>query len=87
MNLSKRPDAVHTTSVQSPQAIQMTTLITEGKHTYPDRKRSILTANSTAAVGTAWFGRAPILLFLLENFWIEFLHKWEATNFITAIVF
>lgn len=52
MNLSKRPNAVHMTFVLCPQAIQMTTLIKEGKHAYPDRQRSILTANSTAAVGT-----------------------------------
>lgn len=50
MNLNIRPNSVHMTFVLNPQVTQITTLVKAD--TYPDRKRSILTTNSTTAVGT-----------------------------------
>lgn len=40
---------------------------------HPDRERTVLAANSTAAVRAAGLRRTPILLLLFEDFWVEFL--------------
>lgn len=40
---------------------------------YPDRERTVLATNSTAAVWTARLCRTPILLLLFEDFWVKFL--------------
>lgn len=67
------------TFVLNPQVIQWPHQFEGSKETtYPDRKRSIFATHSTTAVGTTWLGGAPILLFLFEDFWIEFLNKWDA---------
>lgn len=43
--------------------------------TDPDRQRPVFAAHRAAAVGTTGFGGAAIFLLLLEDFWVEFLHR------------
>lgn len=43
--------------------------------TDPDGERSVFAANSAAAIWTAGFWRAAVLLFLLKNLWVEFLQR------------
>lgn len=47
----------------------------ETKQTDPDGERPIFAADSAAAVRTAWFRGAAILLLLLKDLWVEFLQR------------
>lgn len=47
----------------------------EGVGAHPDRERTVLAANSTAAIWAAGLCRTPILLLLFEDFWVEFLNQ------------
>lgn len=62
---SKPSPALSPVTLQEQQKLMM------GAH--PDRERTVLAANSTAAVWAAGLRRTPILLLLFEDFWVEFL--------------